>query len=303
VAAPTPEQLFSLEPDLPDLRGSVLVEMLDGFVDAGAARRLAREHILGTLTSRLVAVFDADLLHDYRARRPVMLFVEDHWESYDGPRLELRLVNDAAGLGFLVLVGPEPDVMWERFASAVVALVDTLGVRLTIGTNAIPMAVPHTRPLGVTAHASKPELISGYQPWVTTVQVPGSAGHLVEHRLATSGHDSMGFAVHVPHYLAQSGYPTASVVLLRAVAQAGGLTVPLDALEAASREAEETITGLLAQSEELTELVRGLEAQYDAFVAGRAANPLANAGPLPTADELGAELERFLAEQSKRRDD
>ncbi len=51
-------------------------------------------------------------------------------------------------------------------------------------------------------------------------------------------------------------------------------------------------------------MVRALEEQYDAFVRGRErTNLLAEAdGPLPTAEELGAELERFLAEQTDRRD-
>ena len=51
-----PEELFTLADELPDLRGPdgrgpVLVEMLDGFVDAGAARRIAREHLLAALPS------------------------------------------------------------------------------------------------------------------------------------------------------------------------------------------------------------------------------------------------------------
>lgn len=298
-----PEELVTVEPDLPDLRGVVLVEMLDGFVDAGAARRLARDHLLGSLDSRPVAAFDTDLLHDYRARRPTMLFVQDHWESYDTPRLEVRLLHDGAGTPFLLLAGPEPDVMWERFAAAVMMLVDRLGVRLVIGTNAIPMAVPHTREVGLTAHASRTELIEGYHPWVASVQVPGSAGHLVEHRLAAAGRDAMGFAVHVPHYVAQAAYPPAAQALLRAVARAGGLSLPLDALEESGREARQAIATLVEQSPELSELVRGLEAQYDAFVASRGESTLAAAGPLPTADELAAELERFLAEQARRRDD
>ena len=303
-----PEELFTVEPDLPNLSGAVMVEMLDGFVDAGAARKLAREHLLGTLRSHLVATFDADLLHDYRARRPIMSFVEDHWESYDGPVLSIRMLEDAAGRPFLLLAGPEPDVMWERFAAAVMLLVERLGVRLVVGTNAIPMGVPHTRPLGVTAHASRKDLIEGYRPWVSTVQVPASAGHLLEYRLATARRDAMGFAVHVPHYLAQAAYPPAAEVLLRAVAQATGLDLPLAPLDEAAREAQQTIAGLVAQSDELAELVRTLETQYDAFVASRTApsatgGPLAGGGPLPTADELGAELERFLAEHNRRRDD
>src|SRR3954447_5952881 len=86
VAPLPPEDLFTLTDELPELRGPdgrgpVMLEMLDGFVDAGAARRLAREHLLAAAPSVVIASFDADLLYDYRARRPTMLFVEDHWSS------------------------------------------------------------------------------------------------------------------------------------------------------------------------------------------------------------------------------
>lgn len=302
MAAVPPEALFELvDPTPADVPGAVLVEMLDGFVDAGAARRVMREHLLSG-ESTPVAVFDADLLHDYRARRPPMLFVEDHWERYTAPALEIRRVLDERGAPYLVLCGSEPDVMWDRFAAAVLLIVQRLGIRLTIGTNAIPMGVPHTRPIGVTAHASRKELIAGYEPWVGTVQVPGSAGHLVEHRLSSAGHDAMGFAVHVPHYLAQAAYPPAAEALLRAVTRASGLALPVGALEEASREAQQAVAALVAESAELGELVRTLETQYDAAVADRGAS-LTEAGSLPTGDELGAELERFLAEQARKRDD
>jgi hypothetical protein len=231
-----------------------------------------------------------------------MLFVEDHWERYTAPTLEIRRLTDEAGAPYLVLCGSEPDVMWDRFAAAVMLLVDRLGVRLTVGTNAIPMAVPHTRPIGITAHASRKDLIAGYEPWVASVQVPGSAGHLLEHRLSTSGHDAMGFAVHVPHYLAQAAYPPAAEALLRAVARGSGLALPVGALEEASKEAQQAVAALVGQSDELGELVRTLETQYDAAVADRGAS-LTEAGSLPTGDELGAELERFLAEQARKRDD
>ena len=302
-----PEELFSLAADRPDVAGTVLVEMLDGFIDAGNARRLAREALVEAGDPQPVATFDVDLLHDYRARRPPMVFESDHWASYEPPSLDVVRVLDTAGTPYLVLQGSEPDVMWDRFADAVLLLVEQLGVRLTVGTNAIPMAVPHTRPVGVTAHASRSELIRGYQPWVATVQVPGSAGHLIEHRLATVGRDSMGFAVHVPHYLAQAAFPPAAEALVGSLARATDLDLPMGSLPEASREAHESIAALVAQSEELVELVRTLEAQYDAVVASRAealdAEGAVAGQALPTADELGAELERFLAEQGRKRDD
>lgn len=296
-----PHELYELADDLPDLGRPVLIQALTGFVDAGAATRLAREHMLSTLDARPVAVFDADQLLDYRSRRPVMIFVEDHWEEYDEPQLALHLLRDDAGTPFLLLAGPEPDLQWERFTAALLALIERLGVHLTIGLNAIPMAVPHTRPTGLTAHATRRELISGYEPWLQRVQVPGSAGHLLEYRLGQQGRDAMGFAVHVPHYLAQAEYPAAAELLLTSVSRSTGLLLPTESLHTAAEAVREDVDKQIAETDEARAVVHALEQQYDAFVRGReSTNLLAEeSGPLPTAEELGAELERFLAEHTK----
>ena len=44
----------------------------------------------------MVATFDVDEFYDYRARRPPLTFVEDHYADYDAPRLVVRLMDDAA---------------------------------------------------------------------------------------------------------------------------------------------------------------------------------------------------------------
>jgi predicted ATP-grasp superfamily ATP-dependent carboligase len=298
---PEPSELYQLADDVPELGRPVLIQALTGFVDAGAAGRLARDHLLTTLTGRALATFDIDALLDYRSRRPVMLFVEDHWESYEEPTLALHVLYDGSNTPFLLLSGPEPDLLWERFTAAIVELIDRLGVRLTVGFNAIPMAVPHTRPTGVTAHATRRDLITGYEPWLRRVQVPGGAGHLLEYRLGQQGRDAMGFAVHVPHYLAQSEYPAAAERLLTAVSKATGLLLPTEDLRQAAEAARIEIDQQIAQADEAASVVRSLEQQYDAFIRGQeGSNLLADdTGPLPTADELGAELERFLAEQTR----
>ncbi len=296
-----PHELYQLTEDLPELGQPVLIQALTGFVDAGNATRLAREHLLSALEAQPIATFDIDQLLDYRSRRPTMVFVADHWEQYEEPRLELHLLHDDTGTGFLLLSGPEPDLQWERFTAAVTELVGRLDVRLTVGLNAIPMAVPHTRPIGVTAHATRSELTAGYEPWLQRVQVPGSAGHLLEFRLGEQGRDAMGFAVHVPHYVAQSEYPAAAELLLTSVSRATGLLLPTEGLRTAAETVRVDIDRQVAQTDEARALVHALEEQYDAFTRGRGGSNLlaGQTGPLPTADELGAELERFLAEQGR----
>ncbi|WP_431908580.1 proteasome assembly chaperone family protein [Micromonospora carbonacea] len=296
-----PHELYELSDDLPELGQPVLIQALTGFVDAGSATRLAREQLLSSLDARPVASFDIDQLYDYRSRRPAMTFVEDHWEDYDAPKLEVHLLHDDDETPFLLLSGPEPDLQWERFVAAVGGLAARLDVRLTVGLNSIPMAVPHTRPTGVTAHATRRELISGYEPWLQRVQVPGSVGHLLEFRLGEQGRDALGFAAHVPHYVAQAEYPAAAEVLLASVSRSTGLLLPRDGLRSAAEVVRVEIDRQVAQTEDAAALVAALEEQYDAFARGRGEKNLlaAEGGPLPTADELGAELERFLAEQGR----
>jgi predicted ATP-grasp superfamily ATP-dependent carboligase len=296
-----PHALYELAGDLPDMGQPVLIQTLSGFVDAGNATRLAREHLLASTESSVVATFDIDQLLDYRSRRPPMVFMEDHWEEYADPLLELRLLHDDAGTPFLMLGGPEPDLHWERFTKAVIGLIDRFHVTTTIGLNSIPMAVPHTRPAGVTAHATRRELISGYEPWLQRVQVPGSAGHLLEFRLGQTGRDAIGFAAHVPHYVSQAEYPAAAEVLLSSVSRTTGLLLPTEGLRTAAEAVRVDIDRQVEETNDAAGVVRALEEQYDAFTRGRSGTNLLGpqTGPLPTADELGAELERFLASQPR----
>jgi predicted ATP-grasp superfamily ATP-dependent carboligase len=228
-----------------------------------------------------------------------MTFSKDHWDDYDAPELAVSLLRDAEGTPFLLLAGLEPDREWETFTAAVMQLSANLRARLAVGFHGIPMGVPHTRQLGVTAHATQPELIEGYRPLVDNLQVPGSAAALLEYRLGAAGRGAIGFAVHVPHYLAQAAYPAAAVTLLESVQRATGLVLPADALREAARRTDLEIARQVEGSSEVAEVVQALEQQYDAFAADRE-SLLASGEQVPTAEELGAQFEQFLAEQQGR---
>src|SRR5690349_8356998 len=263
----------------------------DGFIDAGGAGRLLTAHLLSVGEHTEVARFDVDSLIDYRSRRPVMTFAKDHWEDYDAPEISVSLLHDAAGTPFLLLNGPEPDHDWKAFTGAVLDVASALRVRLAVGFHGIPMGVPHTRPLGVTAHATRDDLVEGYRPLVDRLQVPGSAAALLELRMGEDGRAAIGFAVHVPHYLAQAAYPAAAVTLIESIQRATGLTLPTDALREAAHRTDLEIARQVEGSEEVTEVVQALEQQYDAFAAGSDSGLLADEAEnnMPTAEELGAQ--------------
>jgi predicted ATP-grasp superfamily ATP-dependent carboligase len=297
-----PGDLYRVSPGAPELDDVVMLYHLDGFIDAGGAGRLLTAHLLGTLEHTEVARFDLDSLIDYRSRRPVMTFAKDRWEHYDEPELVTWQVQDSEGTPFLLLSGPEPDHDWNFFISAVLRLASELNVRLAVGYHGIPMGIPHTRPLGVTAHATREGLVEGNRPLVDRLQVPGSAAALLELRTGEAGRDAVGFAVHVPHYLSQAAYPAAAVTLLESVQRATGLSLPSDALREAGQRTDLEIARQVEGSEEVSEIVQALEQQYDAFAASGGGLLGDEPENMPTADELGAQFERFLAEQQGRGD-
>lgn len=294
-----PEELYEVDSEVPELAGAVLLHQFGGFLDAGSAGRLVTEHLLERLEHRVVARFDVDRLIDYRSSRPVMTYVNDHWADYRAPELAVHLLHDAEGTPFLLLTGPEPDHEWERVIRAVRALIDRWGVRLAVGFHGIPMGVPHTRPGGVTGHATRTELVAGFPGVGNRLQVPGSLAALLEFRLGESGHDAAGFAAHVPHYLAETSYPVAALTLLESVERITGLVLPGDALREAGRRTLVEIDRQLSGSDQGADVVRALERQYDMFADGAQRDSLLVEGVdhVPTADELGSELEAFLAEQ------
>ena len=250
-----------------------------------------------TRAGPIVATFDVDQFHDYRARRPAMSFVRDHYESYDAPRLVVRLLHDSGGTPYLLLHGPEPDNRWEAFARAVREVLERLGVTRVVAMGSVPMAVPHTRPIAITPHANRPELVPGASPWRGELRIPSSAQSLLEVRLGEWGHDMLGFVAHIPHYLAQLDYPKAAAVLLEQVELAGRLTIDLTELHELARERETEIERYLSSNEEVGEVVEALEQQYDAFerAEGSGASLLADDEPLPTGEEIGRQFEQFLA--------
>ncbi|MEU5862440.1 MULTISPECIES: PAC2 family protein [unclassified Nonomuraea] len=293
-----PKDLYRLADDAPELTDPVLLYHFDGFVDAGGAGRLALGHLLAELEHRVVATFDVDRLLDYRSRRPIMTFDTDRWVECETPELAVHVTHDATGTPFLLMSGPEPDREWELFTRAVGELLERLKVSKIVTLHGIPMAVPHTRPLGITMHASRPELINSQTSAFGRVQVPGSAAALLELRLGAQGHDAVGYAVHVPHYLSQAEYPTAAVTGLEAVTRGTGLVFPMEALRDAADRTTTEIEEQIQASSELSTAIGGLEQQYDAFAGGaERENLMAETTPMPTGDELAAQFERFLAER------
>lgn len=283
--------------DAIELQGLDLLIGLRGHADAGHALAQVRTELLDSLNPRLIASFDADQLVNYRERRPQISFLGDHFAAYQGPSIELYLLTDGLDRDFLFLSGPEPDLAWDRFTRSVIALINAFNVQLTVSFDAVPMPVPHTRPLGITAHGNRKDLIEGISTWSPTAEIPASLTALLEVRLIESGRDAVGYSIHVPHYLSEAEYPQVAVGILEHVGAAMELGLPTDRLREAGRDIESQIAEQVAATPDVARMVENFEKRFDKHVPEieRRSLLVTVDAELPDGDEIALAAEEFLS--------
>ncbi|AKK06116.1 hypothetical protein CMUST_08995 [Corynebacterium mustelae] len=283
--------------------GPTLIVALQGYADAGHAVDASSAHLLAALDHRLLASFNNDELIDYRSRRPSVTIDRNSVVDMENLELGIQVLKDTNGKAFLLLSGPEPDMRWEAFTEAVADLVERFNVSQTICLYSAPMTVPHTRPMVISAHGNTLELLEPHYKLGSRFSIPGSAALQLERLLNQKGRNVAGYTAHVPHYLAASPYPQATLKLLEAVGDAADLEFPLGALEEDAQRVAAQIDEQVASSHEIEQVVSLLEQQYDENLDRyREEHPHSAvlgelpASPVPTGEELGEEFERFLAE-------
>jgi proteasome assembly chaperone (PAC2) family protein len=275
----------------PVLSAPVLVVAMEGWLDAGLGAANAVELLLEHPPAAPLVTFDGDHFLDLRARRPVARIVDGVTTELQWPTTQLRHGHDQAGSDVLFLVGPEPDYHWREFVDAVVQLALRYGVRMVVGLGAFPAPAPHTRPvrLAATAPPASAELVARVGIVQGEIEVPAGVLSALELGLGEAAIPTVSLWARVPHYVSAMPFPMASAALVDGLASVSGLVVDATVLRAAGDRARSQVDELIAGNAEHAAMVGKLEEAIDASEG----NPL-GLDEVPSADELAAELERFL---------
>lgn len=274
----------------PTLNEPILLLGLESWIDAGFGGVSAVSEVFEQTDTQVIGEFDMDALLDYRSRRPTEHIINGVTTEISWPELIIRAGQDDLGNDLLIVAGPEPDMRWHSFSTAVAELASDFGVRLAIAMGAFPAPVPHTRPVRLAASATTEELARAVGFINATVDVPAGVHAILQHALREVGIDSVGIWARVPHYVAGMPYPAASAALINAFAALADLSLTAGDLEEQAQATMERIDTLITNSDEHRALVTQLEQQVDAEDAAS----FPSDGDLPTGDEIAAELERFL---------
>lgn len=284
-------ELLELYDDFDPGGATTLTVAIDGWTDAGSGGTGAVEHLRALYPSTHVGAFDADQLFDFRDRRPLMGIDRGELGTAEWPELSLHRL-DLPGRPVLLLTGAEPDFRWPTLLEDVAELAEDVGLTNYIGLGSVPGPVPHTRPVRVITTSSDPSLLDRYGRPHEQVVVPASAQVMVEASLRDAGLTTLGLWARVPHYVAGE-YPAASAMLLRRFGDHLGLEIDTDDLEEQAGQHDDRLDDAAEGSPEVQSHIEALEGAYDADVA----DDTGISGPLPTGDQIAAELERFLRNQ------
>ena len=277
----------------------VIVAALDGWTDAGQGGTTAAHVLQDGAASHRLGTFPPDALYDYRDRRPLLAIDRGELGDPQWPELVVDLVSPPAGPPLLLVTGGEPDFAWQALGRDLVELADRLGAERYVGLGAVPGPVPHTRDVQLICTADDPDVLDRFGRPHEQAVVPASCQVVLETLLRDAGASTLGLWARVPHYVAGE-YPPAARALLERLSSYLGTPVDLSVFDDDIAENRERLDLAAEGSEEVTDHIRQLEELYDAEQAredtddAEGSLPGSHGGPLPSGDEIAAEVERFL---------
>jgi len=282
--------LLSFANDL-NLDRPIMLLAMSGWVDAASVGTDA----IGLIADggEVIAAFEPDALFDYRSSRPVLSFSSGEMTEISWPRLEIaqRTVD---GVDLLIVSGNEPDFRWQQLTREFVELADRYNVSRFVTLGAVPAPVPHTRPVRVVCTTTDPDLLLEADELLPNdLVVPGAAVSVLRQGIADAGIPAIGYWVQTPHYL-QSPFHPGVLSLMERVGDQVAVDFPLaDLAEKASAQLEE-IDSDLSERSEAKQYVERLEQMHDRQDEQDQPPPIFSFEDIPSPDEIGAEVEKFL---------
>ncbi len=267
----------------PVMQDPVLVIGLAGWGDAAAAASDAVDWLLEN--GEPVASFDPDAIFDYRSNRPILRASAGEALSVTWPRMQL-LHSVVGGRHVLGLVGNEPDYAWQAICDVLVELSETFGVRHVVAVGAVPAPVRHAIPTPCFAAASDSRLLlPGDEMMMDSIVVPSSATSVFRAALEGAGYSSIGYWAQVPQYVGRPYQPAMHELLTKITGQLEA-DLDLNEVEVEAYEQIDRLDKILAKRADARDFVEGL----DVSVGTTSRMPT----DLPTADEIAAEVSRYL---------
>jgi predicted ATP-grasp superfamily ATP-dependent carboligase len=279
--------------DLANLRDPVVIAAFEGWNDAAEAATGAVDHLIDVWDAELVTAIDPEDYYDFQVNRPVVGFDDDGVRRLTWPTTRVFVARPPdSERDVLVIRGIEPNMRWRGFCSELLSRVDESGAGLVVVLGALLADSPHTRPIPVTASTSDPELTAEWSLEPSKYEGPTGITGVFADLCGTLGVPAVSIWSAIPHYIAGSPCPKASLALLGKVEALLDLPIPEGDLPELARAWQRGADELSEEDPEVAEYVKTLEEQRDTTDL-----------PEASGDAIAAEFERYLRRRNTDRPD
>jgi proteasome assembly chaperone (PAC2) family protein len=277
--------------DRPNLRAPVLVAAFEGWNDAGDAASTAVRYLASAWSGRPFASLDPEEFYDFTVTRPQVRLVDGFTRQIDWPLNQFSAAPlPGRSHDVIFLQGFEPQLKWRRFCENITGLARQLEVQLVVSLGALLADVPHTLPVRVTGTAADEELVQRLSLERSRYEGPTGIVGVLHDAFRKEGIPSASLWAAVPHYVAQTPSPKASLALVQKAAGLLGATVQPTDLEIASAAYERQVSEVVEGDEDVSDYVHRLE---EAYQEGEREPRM----QMLSGDALADEVERFLRDQ------
>jgi hypothetical protein len=284
------DDVLELETEgLAPLRSPVMLIGLTGLFDIGGAATTAVDRFAPADTAVTVGEVDPDPFYDFTVERPHVELDDGDVRVIRWPENRFDVVTGRGDRDLVVLVGVEPHLAWRTYADCIVRVATELGCEAVVTVGSAAEGVPHTRTPLVTGSTTDVRLARSLGIGQPSYQgVTGVIG-VVQTALADAGIPSVSLRVGIPHYLMNAEHPQAVASLQTHLSHVLGVPVPDDEGELVDDIDRWRLLHdeVVENDTQLQMYVRMLEADHDRKAEAA----------IPSADDLGAQFERFLDEQ------
>jgi proteasome assembly chaperone (PAC2) family protein len=275
--------------DIEPLRNPVMLVALRGLFDIGGVATSALDWMLKERDFAVVADIDPDPFFDFTQERPEVFTDTDGDRQIRWPENEFTVIRYPEGArDMVVLNGVEPHVSWAVFTQSVAEVAKGLGCTLVISLGAAAEQVPHSRVPFVVGSTTNSDLASRLGLSRPQYQGPtGVAGVLLD-ALDQAKIPNISLRVGVPHYLMHAQHPKSAAALLQHLQHVLGIPTDHANLQQEISRWQELHDAAVEGDPQASAYVQMLEHRHDQLVEKN----------MPTGDDLAAELEEFLRNQT-----
>jgi proteasome assembly chaperone (PAC2) family protein len=277
------------------LRRPILMLAFAGWNDAAESATNAVRFLRQAWEGQPLATLACEEFYHFGLQRPTVRFKPGTTErEITWPDTEFSVCTPAAlNRDVLIGVGTEPHLRWKTYCGTILGLAREMEVGLIVTLGALLAEVPHTRPVRLSGFATDPELAAllGIRP--TKYEGPTGIVGVLSSTAREAGFATASLWANVPHYISAVENPRATLALVHRVNRL--LDGPLDVreLEEAGVQFDAQLAEVLSQNRKVANYVRKLEAR-DVEADELPREP---SSELPNAQDLVAEIERFMRQQ------